>query len=170
MRCAGTILVALLSSACASAPVSQVTPSMDASSDFVLPDLDGRDVRLSDFAGRVVLIDFWATWCSPCVAGLPALQKLYEQREGEGLTVLSVAIDGPESVASVGPFARRMGLSFPVLLDQESRVVSAFNPGRTVPFQLLVDRRGRIVKRRQGYSPGDEKLLEAELAAMLKEP
>jgi thiol-disulfide isomerase/thioredoxin len=170
VRRAGLLLAAIAVTSCASAPVSHATRAADASSDFVLPDLDGRDVRLSDFAGRVVLVDFWATWCTPCVAALPAIEKLFERYASEGLTVLSVAIDGPETVASVGPSARRMGLTFPVLLDEESRVVSAFNPGRTVPFQLLVDRRGRIVKRRQGYAPGDEKLLEAELAALLKEP
>jgi thiol-disulfide isomerase/thioredoxin len=164
------LLLAGLMTACAAAPRAHDRPATDTSADFVLPDLSGADVRLSDFAGRVVVVDFWATWCSPCVAALPSLQALQDRYASDGLTVLSVAIDGPETVASVAPFARRMGLTFPVLLDEESRVVSAFNPGRTVPFQLLVDRRGRIVKRRQGYAPGDEKLLETELAALLKEP
>lgn len=170
MRPAGLLLAAFVAAACASVPVAHGPSVATTSTDFTLPDLDGREVRLSDFVGRVVLVDFWATWCSPCVAGLPALQALHERYGSEGLTVLSVAIDGPETVASVAPYARRTGLSFPVLLDEESRVVSAFNPGRTVPFQLIVDRHGRVVKRRQGYSPGDEKLLEAELAALLKEP
>ena len=170
MRHAGLVLGALIASACASSPVSPETRPAADSADFVLTDVEGKDVRLSDFAGHVVLVDFWATWCTPCVAALPALQQLHEKYAGDGLTVLSVAIDGPETLASVGPFARRMGLTFPVLLDEESRVVAMFNPGRTVPFQLLVDRRGRIVKRRQGYAPGDEKLLEAELAALLRAP
>jgi thiol-disulfide isomerase/thioredoxin len=167
---AALLLAAALGAGCAATPALPTSATTASSTDFTLPDLEGRDVRLSDFTGRVVLVDFWATWCSPCVAALPALEQLHERYAADGLTVLSVAIDGPETVAAVGPFARRMGLSFPVLLDEESRVVSGFNPSRTVPFQLLVDRRGRIVKRRQGYAPGDEKLLEADLAALLKEP
>ena len=167
----GLLLAACaLAAACATTSAAGPAASAHSETDFVLPDVGGRDVRLSDFAGRVVVVDFWATWCTPCVAALPALEELSRRYADQGLTVLGVAIDGPETVATVGPFARRTGVTFPVLLDEESRVVSTFNPSRTVPFQLIVDRHGRVVRRRQGYSPGDEKLLEAELAALLAAP
>lgn len=135
--------------------------------DFTLRDVEGRDVRLSDFAGKVVLIDFWATWCMPCEAEIPHLQALYETYQAKGLVVLGVAMDGPESVASVAPFVRRYGLSFPVLLDEETRVVSIYNPKRSAPLSVIIDRSGRVARTRQGFSLGDEKLIAQDVAQLL---
>jgi peroxiredoxin len=137
-------------------------------SDFTLRDLDGRDVHLSDFVGKVVLVDFWATWCVPCAAELPQLEQLYEQRKGEGFVVLGIAMDGPESVAQVAVLARRYNLTFPVLLDQETRVVGVYNPKRIAPMSMLVDKRGIIARVRNGYNAGDEKLIADDVANLLK--
>jgi peroxiredoxin len=137
-------------------------------SDFTLRDLDGRDVHLSDYFGKVVLIDFWATWCVPCAAELPQLQKLYAQDQDAGFVVLGIAMDGPESVAQVAPFARRYGLTFPVLLDEETRVVNVYNPKRVAPMTVLIDRHGLIARVRNGYNAGDEKLIADDVANLLK--
>ena len=137
-------------------------------SDFTLRDLDGRQVHLSDYTGRVVLLDFWATWCVPCAAELPSLQKLYEDKKSDGLVVLGVAMDGPESVAQVSPFARRYNLTFPVLLDEETRVVNVYNPKRVAPMTVLIDKRGIIARVRNGYNAGDEKLIAGDVANLLK--
>jgi peroxiredoxin len=137
-------------------------------SDFTLRDLDGRDVHLSDFVGKVVLVDFWATWCVPCAAELPQLEELYEKKKGDGFVVLGVAMDGPESVAQVAPFARRYNLTFPVLLDEETRVVGVYNPKRVAPMTLLVDKRGIIARVRNGYNAGDEKFIADDVANLLK--
>jgi len=137
-------------------------------SDFTLRDLDGRQVHLSDYGGKVVLLDFWATWCVPCAAELPSLEKLYHERQGDGFVVLGVAMDGPESVAQVSPFARRYNLTFPVLLDEETRVVSVYNPKRVAPMTVLIDKRGVIARVRNGYNAGDEKLIAGDVANLLK--
>jgi peroxiredoxin len=137
-------------------------------SDFTLRDLDGRQVRLSDYTGKVVLLDFWATWCTPCAAELPHLEALYRARRDDGLVVLGVAMDGPESVAQVTPFARRYELSFPVLLDEETRVVNLYNPKRVAPMTVLIDRRGLVARVRNGYNAGDEKLIAADVAQLLR--
>jgi peroxiredoxin len=142
-------------------------PSGSVATDFTLRDAEGRDVRLSDHAGKVVLIDFWATWCQPCVAGMPHLQEMYTRLKDRGFVVLGVSMDGPESVATVPSFVRNMGVTFPILLDEETRVVSIYNPKRTAPLQVLVDRGGRIAQVRQGYNVGDEKLIEAEVERLL---
>jgi peroxiredoxin len=135
--------------------------------DFTLRDVDGKTVRLSDFSGQVVLIDFWATWCTPCEAEIPHLARIYGENKGRGFVVLAVSMDGPETLANVAPFARRYNLDFPVLLDEETKVVGIYNPKRTAPLSVLIDRKGQIARVRSGYDVGDEKLIEADVLGLL---
>jgi peroxiredoxin len=161
------LALGLTASSCAGAQGTGEGGAGQTAPDFALRDLDGRTVRLSDYRGQVVLINFWATWCVPCAAELPHLQRLYEQHQGEGLVILAISMDGPESVAAVGPQVRQYGLTFPVLLDQETRVVGIYNPKRTAPFTAIIDRGGALARSRAGYSAGDEVALEAELVSLL---
>lgn len=135
--------------------------------DFSLRDVDGRDVRLSDFEGRVVVLDFWATWCVPCEAAMPHLQTLFEKYNSQGLTILAVSMDGPETLSSVGPFARRYGLTFPVLLDVETKVTGIYNPKSTAPLSVFIGRDGRVAHTKQGFTAGDEADVEAEIVRLL---
>ena len=165
------VVAAALAGGCASTAGSVAHESAvkgAQASDFTLRDLDGRQVHLSDFQGKVVLLDFWATWCVPCSAELPQLEALYEQNKDAGLVVLGIAMDGPESVAQVLPFSRRYNLTFPTLLDEETRVVGAYNPQRIAPMTVLIDRRGIIARVRNGYNAGDEKLIADDVANLLK--
>jgi peroxiredoxin len=140
-----------------------------AATDFTLTTIDGKTVSLSDYLGKkVILLNFWATWCTPCKHELPHLQALYEKHKDEGLVVLGIAIDGPETVASVAPFARRQKLSYPVLLDLETRAVSLYNPRADAPFNVLIDRNGRIVSSRDGFNAGDEKAIEKSVVELLQ--
>lgn len=137
-------------------------------SDFSLDSVEGKTVRLSEYLGRdVILLNFWATWCVPCQAELPALSTLADKWKGKGLTVLSVAMDGPETVSNVEPIVRRLKLSFPVLLDTETRVVSVYNPARDAPFSVLIAADGTVSEKVVGYAPGDEVRLESKLEALL---
>jgi len=165
------LVVALLLGGCASTAGSIAHESAVAgapASDFTLRDLDGRQVHLSDYGGKVVLLDFWATWCVPCAAELPQLQKLYDAKKSDGFVVLGIAMDGPESVAQVVPFSRRYNLTFPTLLDEETRVVNVYNPKRVAPMTVLIDKRGIIARVRNGYNAGDEKLIADDVANLLK--
>ena len=98
---------------------------------------------------------------------MPHLERLYKTYREQGLVVLAISMDGPESSANVDPHARRYGLTFPVLLDEETRVVGVYNPKRTAPFTVLIGRDGVVAKRREGYHAGDEVGLEAEIRALL---
>ena len=132
--------------------------------DFTLRDSEGKPVHLSDYHNqKVVLLDIWATWCVPCQAELPLLEELYQSRKDKGFVVLSVSMDGPETVAQVQTFIRNYNLTYPVLLDTETQVTSIYNQKRTAPLSLLIDKKSRIVKVRQGFNAGDEKAIQAEV-------
>jgi len=148
---------------------SGVDQAQVAPPDFELATLDGRSERLSDHLGKdVVLIDFWATFCEPCLAGMPHLDALYRAHQKEGLVVLGVAIDGPDSVAQVRTAVSKLGVSFPILLDQETRVVALYNPKTSAPYSVLIGRDGRILKKQEGYTTGDATAVDRDVLAALE--
>jgi peroxiredoxin len=137
--------------------------------DFELRSLDGNDVRLADHFGKdVVLIDFWATYCQPCLVALPHLDELYRKYKGRGFVVLAVAIDEAALGSRVRVEAAKLRLSFPVLLDPETEVVARYNPKSTAPYSVLVGRDGRILSRREGYTVAERDVLEREVLAALE--
>ena len=136
--------------------------------DFSGRDIDGQTIRLSSHLGRqVVLLDFYSTWCEPCVAELPHLKKLYETNKEKGFVILAISLDGPETVANVPGFVRRNQLSFPMMMDEGSRISSLYNPRKAAPLSVLIDRTGRIVDIHEGYTPGDELVLASQIAKAL---
>ena len=137
---------------------------------FTLRDLDNRSVSLSQYAGKVVLISFWATWCTPCQAEMPHLQRLHDQYGPQGFTVLSVNTDDARSLSQVKPIVKARQLSFPVLLDKDTTVVGLFNPAKTLPFSVIIDREGAIARVFTGYTPGDEVQVEQAVKALLGPP
>ena len=110
--------------------------------DFVLRTLDGRDVRLSDYRGHVVFLNFWATWCGPCKVEMPAMEQLYRDYRQKGFVILAVSSD-PEGATVTKPFRDSLGLSFPIAHDPEM-VVSRMYGVRTLPITFLVNRDGVI--------------------------
>src|SRR5437588_4671618 len=136
--------------------------------DFELSTVDGKSERLSQHLGReVVLLDFWATFCEPCLAGMPHLDALYREHQKEGFVVLGIAIDGPESIAQVKTAVSKLGVSFPILLDQETRVVALYNPKTSAPYSVLIGRDGRILKKQEGYTTGDANAVDRDVLAAL---
>jgi len=171
-RCALALALAslcLASVSCAGTPGAPGSPSGGTAQDFSLPTLDGKTARLSDYAGKVVLIDFWSTTCDPCLAEMPHLVDMYKKHKEKGFVVLAVSLDGPESRAQVSSVVHDKEMIFPVLLDEETTVTARFNPKRELPFQVLVSKSGSILRKRGGYQPGDEKALEQEVEKALGE-
>lgn len=136
---------------------------------FELKDLSGKRVRLDDFAGKVVVVNFWATWCVPCIHELPHLQRLQEQYADKGLVILAITTDGPETLSEVRKTVRSKKWTMPILLDQDGSVKSRLNPRGTNPYTLFVDRRGRRAHDHEGYIPGDEKSYEKTIVELLAE-
>lgn len=160
-----------ISCAGADGAAGSMTPAAGgvAAPDFTLKSVDGQTVHLSDYLGKqVVLIDFWSTTCDPCMAEMPHLVELYKKNKDKGFVVLAVSLDGPESLAQVSSVVHDKGMVFPVLLDQETTVVTRYDPKREMPFAVLIGKNGSIVRRKAGYNPGDEKALEADVDAALR--
>ena len=137
-------------------------------SDFTARDIDGNTVKLSTYLGKqAVLLDFCATWCEPCVAEFPHLRRLYDGNKDKGFAILAIAMDGPDTSSQVPAFAKRNQLNFPVITDEDSRIASIYNPKKSAPLSVLIDKQGRIVSIHEGYNPGDENDLAEEVRKML---
>ncbi len=130
--------------------------------------LDGDSVRLSDHLGKdVILIDFWATFCDPCLVAMPHLEELYGKYRDQGFVILGVSIDGPDSLARVRTEVSKMGITFPILLDEETQVVSLYNPKTSAPYSVLIGRDGRVIEKKEGFSTGDSQALEEKIVVAL---
>lgn len=130
--------------------------------DFQLQNLEGETISLSDFRGKPVLINFWATWCPPCRVEMPYLQQIYDEWSEKGLVLL--AIDLAESPAKIGDFLRTNNLSLPVLLDTDMNVSRRYNVS-PIPTTFFVDRNGIIQSKVIGAFPNKE-AIEEHLAQM----
>jgi peroxiredoxin len=127
-----------------------------AAPDFVAKDLAGNARRLADYRGKVVLIDFWSTYCEPCKEEFPHIEALYRAKRDRGLEVIAVSMDDSDAASEVAKIAQRFGLEFPIVIDDGSQISRAYDPGRKAPLVVLVGRTGEVLDVRSGYSPGDE--------------
>ena len=119
--------------------------------DFTLKDLDNRDVSLSDYRGKVVFVNFWATWCAPCKMEIPYFIDLVNQYDDEGFIVLGIAIDQRE-FPKIPAFADLMGINYPVLYDKK-HVSILYGGIRNIPTTFVINREGRAVERIIGSRP-----------------
>ena len=113
---------------------------------FVVETLEGRDTTLADFSGKVVLVDFWATWCKPCLKAMPRLQKLYTALAAEGFEVLGVSIDEDEDrVKKIKRMVDKLDISYPVSLDAKQTPAWHQFKVKAIPAMYLLDRESQIV-------------------------
>jgi peroxiredoxin len=127
--------------------------------DFRLKTIEGREVSLSDYRGKVVLINFWATWCPPCREEMPLFQRVYEKYKDRGFEILAISTD--DYVEPVKKFVKEYKLSFPILYDDKN-VVGLYEV-QGLPTSFLIDRDGKIVKVRLGKYKEIEKDLKEVL-------
>jgi len=121
--------------------------------DFTLKDVNGKDVRLADYKGKVVLLDFWATWCVPCKVEIPIFADLYTRYKSQGFEVVSIVL--LDRFANAKPYAEKMQMNYPVLDGdpQQDKIDDAFGPLFGLPMSFLIGRDGRICQKHLGL-PG----------------
>lgn len=130
---------------------------------FALSSLHGDTVRLADHRGRVVLLNFWATWCAPCRWEMPALERVHRELGPQGLAVLAVNVDAAPGTldgfgypgGDVGAFVRELGLDFTILLDPSAQVLRRYRING-LPTTFLIDREGRVVEKMVGPAEWDQ--------------
>lgn len=131
---------------------------------FTLKDLNGKSVSLADYQGKVVLLDFWATFCSPCIQAMPKLQKLNDRYAAKGFAVIGIATD-EEGAKKVAPTVAKTKVTYPILLSNEAAWKQY--DVKTLPTLFLIDRKGQIVK--QFGDKTSEKVIEQEVKELLGE-
>jgi thiol-disulfide isomerase/thioredoxin len=124
--------------------------------DFTLPDLDGRPHSIREWAGRPLMINFWATWCAPCREEIPLLHRLRRERRAEGLEIVGIAVDIAKDVRE---FVTKSPIEYPVLVGEEdgTQVAASFGVKElALPFTVFLDRRGRVLALRMGQLHEDQ--------------
>jgi thiol-disulfide isomerase/thioredoxin len=131
---------------------------------FSAKDINGKDVRLSQYQGQVVLLNFWATWCGPCRREIPSLMALYRDYKDRGFVVLGVSVD--KEVRLVKPYARQMKMNYPVLIGAgREQFNEAFGPFIGFPTSVMLERDGTVCVRHVGLP--SRTLLEQQIDALL---
>ena len=130
------------------------TPSAAADSpspapNFSLKTADGKSVDLKKLQGQVVVLNFWATWCPPCRAEIPGMIEVYGAYKAKGLEIVAVSLDRG-GWKDVTPFVQKMGMKFPVVLDQEGELATAYGGIQYIPTTFIIDRKGNIVSKHVG--------------------
>jgi cytochrome c biogenesis protein CcmG, thiol:disulfide interchange protein DsbE len=155
----GAFLFAVLWSGSAAPIIGQTAP------DFRLPDLNGNPVQLSDYRGQVVVLNFWATWCPPCIEEMPSLVRFQEEFAASGVVVMAVSVDDDEQ--ALRRFVAEHNLNFVVARDAGRRVAATYHTFK-YPETFILDRQGRLVQKVIGPADWNESSIRSffrELAA-----
>lgn len=137
-----------------------------------IPDVEARNINqewesIRELQGeKITVIDFWATWCKPCVTAIPKLNNIYNRFEEEGVQFIGINVDGPRNQSKVKPFAKTLEIKYPVLLDPDQELVNDFNVN-VFPTLLIFDENGDKVFVHEGFNSGDEEIINGEIQKLL---
>ena len=165
MKSAPSLLHALLLLAAAPLGAKTVTPPVPAPV-WTLRDVDGKEVKSSQFKGKVLVVDFWATWCPPCRTEIPgyiALQKKY----ADDVVFVGISVDGDDSIPAVKAFVKKFGINYLIVMADDE-IQPSFNVNQGYPTTYIIDRDGKIRAKKVGREPAAA--FEQELVAVLNPP
>ena len=149
-------------------PIADSTPSTTGSNPapaFTLQDLNGKNVSLEGLRGKVVILDFWATWCPPCVKEIPHFVELHEQYKDKGVEIVGISLDR-EGVNVVKPFVQKFQIKYPIMMT-DGKVDKAFGGITNIPTTFIIDSGGNIIKKYVGYN--DKSVFETDIQKLLAE-
>jgi len=125
--------------------------SLDKAPDFSLYTLDGTEIKLSDYKGKTVILDFWATWCPPCRRGIPDLISIKEKFKDD-LVIIGISLDQPSTQKDLPSFIENYGINYPVVIGT-MEVVAAYGNIQAIPTSFIIDKEGNIVNKHVGLVP-----------------
>jgi len=132
--------------------------------ELTVRDLNGKTVSLSDYRGKIIMVEFWATWCPPCIELIPVLDELYNKYKTKGFVVLSIASED-EGDETVKGFVKDSGLTYPVFIASSDTLK---NYGiSSIPVSFIIDKDGKIVNKHLGYTPDIKQELSTEIKQLL---
>ena len=135
------------------------------SHDFTLKSNKGKNIRLSDLRGQVVMLNFWASWCGPCRQEMPLLDQMYQRYQPAGFTLLGINVEADPKEADT--LLKEIPVTFPVLYDTTSKVSETYKVD-AMPSSVLIDCDGNMSYLHRGYKPGDEKEYQKRIKGLLK--
>ena len=147
-------------------PAGAMAQGLEPAPPVALRDLKGRTVRLTDFKGKVVLLNFWATWCPPCRAEIPELVRWQREHESEGLQIIGVTYP-PTNRRRVRSLLRTLKVTYPVLWG-DKKTKALFDSGKTLPFSVVIDREGKVRENIEGILLSEE--FDEKIKPLLQRP
>jgi len=159
--CALAVAAATLASPLAGGAIAP----QSAAPDFTLRTMSGPNLRLAEQRGRVVMVNFWATWCGPCRQEMPHLDRLYQKYKSSGFVLLGVNVD--DDARKAADVAAKLGVTFPMLLDTDKAVSKLYDLS-TMPSTVIIDRDGKVRYFHRGYLAGYEDNYDKQIRELLK--
>lgn len=134
---------------------------------FELRNLENETVTFEELKGeKITVVDFWATWCKPCIYSIPKLEEIYQEYADRGVNFIGISVDSPRNLSKVRPMAASLGITYPVVLDPNSETMSNWNI-LAVPTLLVINEDNKVLYFHEGFKPGDEELIRAEFEKLL---
>lgn len=132
---------------------SSLTPGDKKASNFTLKSTDGKEIKLSDYKGKIVILDFWATWCGPCRRGVPELISIQKEFKDD-VVIIGISLDAESTKDDIKPFMKEMGINYPIVYGDD-KVVTDFGGIEAIPTSFVIDRQGNIVDQHVGLVSKD---------------